>query len=154
MGLTVLLAEDMPNFGSAIEWIKTKNHNAGKNYHWPIIRTFMPGGFRGDVITLMPFRRKREDADFPYAFFILGYGNEMFQVFLPTPERDQHIEGKKVAIDRFPCFLDFYPSQVGLPEVQQLDLTGTTVVRGDIVTTTMSFDARIPVDPTEGSANR
>jgi hypothetical protein len=46
----------------------------------------------------------------------LIFGNEMFQVFLPSPERDHHIEGKRLVIYRFPSLLDFQPSDAGLPQ--------------------------------------
>ncbi len=140
MGLTLLPKEEMPNFRSALEWVRTKDHSIGEMPGWPVTHTFMPGAYRSDVVISMVFCRKRDDMDVPYAFIVLGYGNEMFQVFLPTPERDQHINGKKLEIYRFPSVLDFHPSQVGLPRVRQLDLTGSTIVKDDVVTPVLTFD--------------
>lgn len=140
MGLTLLPEEEMPNFRSALEWVRTKDHGIGELGDWPVTHPFMPGAYRSDIITSMVFRRMRDDTDVPYAFMVLGYGNEMFQVFLPTPERDQHLDGKRLEMYSFPSLLDFHPSEVGLPRVRQIDLTGRTIVKDDVVTPILTFD--------------
>lgn len=63
----------------------------------------------------------------------------MFQVFIPSPERDKHIEEKTPSIYRFPNILDFQPSEDGTPQVGLLDLTSGTVIKGDVVTTVLTF---------------
>jgi len=140
MGLTLLPEDELSNFHSALDWVQTKNYSIGRLLGWPIIQTIMPGAYRSDLICLLVFRRKLDDLDVPYAFFILTYGNEMFQVFIPSPERDKHIKGKELKLYRFPSILDFYPSDIGLPQVALLDLTSGVVVRKDTVTSVLSFD--------------
>src|SRR4029077_14145180 len=106
MGLTLLPEEETANFRLALEWIRTPDHNIDSMFKMIIFHTFFPGSYRGDVINVEVFRRKLDDMDVPYAFMILCYGNEMFQVFLPAPERDQHVHGKKLKY-RYLSLLDF-----------------------------------------------
>jgi hypothetical protein len=140
MGLSLLPEEEVPNFATALRWIKAAEDNSIKAASdWFVLQTFMPGSYRSDIITALVLRRKSDDIELPYSFFILIYGNEMFQILLPTPERDPHIDGKRLQIYRFPSLLDFQPSSVGLPYVERLDLTGTTIVKDDVVTPVLTF---------------
>jgi hypothetical protein len=143
IGLALLPAEEIPNFQSALEWIRSEDHSIGVLFDWTVWHTFMPGAYRSDITAAMVFRRKRDAIDLPYAFFVLMYGNEMFQVFLPAPERDKHIEGKPLTIYRFPSLLDLQPSDGGLPESGPLNLTGTTVVKDDVVTALLTYSQRL-----------
>ena len=117
MGLTLLPEEEVTNFRSALEWIRTKAHSAGFVFNgaiihpfFPVIQTFFPGSYGGDLIKLFVFRRKGDDLDIPYAFMVLCYGNWMYQVFLPAPEREEEIYGKKLRIPILPGQLDSPPS--------------------------------------------
>ena len=103
----------------------------------------MPGLCLGDIVCLQVFRRKCDNLDVPYAFLCIMYDCEMFQVFLPTPKRDMHIMGKSLTIPKFPSLLDYHPTEHGLPKVKSLDLTGSTVVRGEIITIVMTYDNSI-----------
>jgi hypothetical protein len=53
-------------------------------------------------------RRRHNDLKLPYASFYLTFANEIIQIFLPSPERDRHIEGEQIKLPLFPN-----PSQTG-----------------------------------------
>jgi hypothetical protein len=149
MGLTLLPEEEVANVRSALQWVRTQNHNPGLVFKWPIIYTFFPGSYDGDIIIVFVFRRKHDDVDIPYAFLVLCYGNAMYQVFLPAPEREQQIHGK-LKIPRFHGPLDFQSSPVGIPDVTLLDLTGTTRVVNAVAVSSVAYDGSVRV-PRKGS---
>jgi hypothetical protein len=66
MGLTLLPEEEMPNFPSALKWIRTEDHSIGTVFDWSVFHTFMPGSYRNDLVSTMVFRRKSDDIDLPY----------------------------------------------------------------------------------------
>jgi HNH endonuclease len=144
MGLSLLPESEMPNFQLALRWLMAKHHPFALQYETRIFRTLMPGPFSGEIISLMLSRRKRDDMGVPYSFLVICYGNEMFQVFLPSPERDNHLHDK-VKIPRFPCLLDMHPKEFGPPEIRQLDLSGEAIVKDDLVTATLTFKTSGPV---------
>ena len=75
----------------------------------------------------------------PYAFLILEYGSEAFQVFLPSPQRDQLIGGRLPA---FPHPQDKTVSAFGPTLKEPLDLVSCGLVKGEVVAVTMSFGER------------
>jgi hypothetical protein len=107
MGLTIFPDAEMPNFGATLAWIREKNHALGNFSLWPTVRTFMPRAFGGNLISLMALRRKTDGNQLPYAVFVIIYGNELFQVFIPCPERDRHLDGKTLSFLPFPSPIDF-----------------------------------------------
>jgi len=142
MGLSLMPESEMPNFIRALKWIKNPNHQVGLvlEANFPILYSFIPGPMPNDKIALFVYRRREGIQDVPYAFFILGYGNEVFQVFLPSPERDQAMSGKKFEIMHFPNPRDIYPSEFGPSKDGVLDLTGRGIVKDDVFSLTMGFD--------------
>ena len=143
MGLSVMPDNEMPNFAAAVNWIRQKDHQVGlvSESGFPILYSFVPGPMPNDKITILTFRRKDGIAGVPYAFFILGYGNEVFQVFLPSPERDQSIDGKKITLMAFPNPRDINTSQFGPTRRGLLNLTGRMAVKDEIFPLTMGFEA-------------
>lgn len=79
MGLTLLPEEEMPNFRFALDWIRAKKQSVGRILDWPVFQTFMPGAYRGDLVCLMIFRRKRDDMDVPYAFLFCTTETKCFR---------------------------------------------------------------------------
>lgn len=139
IGLTLLPDGEMPNFQFALGCLQEKEH--GKEYPlgYNILQTFIPGSHQNVPLMLAVFRRKEKSIETGYTFLILSFGNWMFQVFLPTPERDQHLDGKELSIPGF-------SSSFGLQH-RQLDLTGSTEVRGEVFTPVMSYGSRVPIVP-------
>jgi hypothetical protein len=135
MGLTILPANEMVNFQQAVSWIKEKDHSKGPIPAEPVIHTFVAGPLPNNFVVLIAFRRKHDHLKVPYATFILCYANEMIQVFLPSPERDQLVTGE-ITVSRFPS-----PSELEhLSKTMSFHLDGSSVIKGEEVTATMSFE--------------
>ncbi len=133
MGLTLLPAEEMGNFGEALAWINQTDHQKGPLFEFPIPLTFQPGPMRSDLIVALLYRRKGTIQKVPYAFFCLAYGNELFQVMLPTPERDG-AKGSAI-LPLFPM-----PQYYGPQTHWELDLTGQNLVKEEIATFEIVFE--------------
>lgn len=136
MGLSLLPEEEMPNFRTALSWIRNSNHQVSLVAKCPMMYTFVPGPRPFDIVLIL-LRRKRDDFRVPYATFVLAYGNEVLQVFLPSPERDHHINHQQITIRPFPNPYDVIPSEFGPLKHGLIDLTGLSVVRDDITTLVM-----------------
>ena len=85
VGLTLMPAEEMSNFGRALAWIKERDHQVEFVKDFPIVYTFQPGPMPNDLLVAFLFRRKIAASEVPYAYLVLSYGNEVFQVSLPSP---------------------------------------------------------------------
>lgn len=139
MGLTLMPAAEITNFGAALAWVKQPDHQLGR-VRFPILYTFQPGPMPNDLIVALLFRRKEDAMKVPYAFFVLGYGNEVFQVMLPSTERDSEINGKGPEIYRLPMPQSLMPKEFGQPLRSNLDLTGTELVKGEVFPLVLGFE--------------
>jgi hypothetical protein len=144
MALTIMPEEELPNFKTALSWICEKDHTKGflPSGAYPVLGTFVPGPMPNDKIALFLYRRRGEVSAAPYAFFVLGYGNEAFQVLIPSPERDP--VGISVTMPAFPNPRDIAPSEHGQAKVRPIDLTGRDVVKGEVVTVQSQYETQIP----------
>jgi hypothetical protein len=125
----------MINFQQALNWIRERDHSKGPIPTEPVIHTFVAGPLPNNVIALIAFRRKHDHLKVPYATFILCYANEMIQIFLPSPERDQLVMGE-ISVCRFPN-----PSELKQQsETSVFRLDGSSVIKEEDVSATMSFE--------------
>ena len=74
----------------------------------------------------------------PYAFLVLSYGNEVFQVMIPTPERDRALA--QITLMQFPVVLDLVYNASDSPRRADIDLSGHQIVKGKKVNFTMAFE--------------
>ncbi|WP_439890042.1 HNH endonuclease [Ralstonia sp. 25C] len=144
MALTIIPDEELPNFREALAWIKNPLHREEIPLLAPVLTTFTPGPQPIDTITVGVICRKAESVQaIPYAFLILVYGNDMFQVALPSPERDPVFESEApVVIKPFPKS----PSSNGPHQLYTIDLSNTEVIKDSKITSTMKFEQAIPSD--------
>ncbi|MBQ0707711.1 MULTISPECIES: HNH endonuclease [Brucella/Ochrobactrum group] len=134
IGLTLIPDEEVDKFKHLFAWIRDTDHTRSFTGTYPIIYTFSPGPRPNNLIAAMILRRKPKVTDVPYAYLILTYGNEQFQVPL-IPVEDA---GSTYSIRPFPA--PHSPSvQFGQPCSTALDLTGRTIVRGEVVPIGMGF---------------
>ena len=146
MGLSLMPEGEMQNFVKALTWIKQRDHSVGLVRDFPIVYSFIPGPLPNDRIAVMTFRRKEHVNDVLYAFLVLAYGNEVFQVFLPSPERDQNIDGKEMTLLPFPNPHDAVPSKYGPVRRATLNLTEREIIRGQIVPVVLGFEHATRID--------
>ncbi len=139
-GLTLMPANNMSEFELAREWIRNPDHAADFVSALPLIYTFISGPMPNDIISLKTFIRKDGITDAPYAFYILTYANEIFQVFLPCPLQDTSVHEVNLT---FPA----YPNNIQMgyaPEYKfgskNLDMMKRERVVGEIHTVTIGYD--------------
>lgn len=136
IGLTLMPGKEVENFSHLLAWIRDTDHSHLFADKCPVIYTFSPGPRPNDLIGAMILRRKPAAAEVPYAYLILMYGNEQFQVQLPSKEHDG--ANAQYSILPFPPPRSAYP-QFDRPGRALLDLTGREVVRGEVVPIVMGY---------------
>jgi hypothetical protein len=145
MGLSLLPESEMQYFTECLAWIREGGDEETFITNLPVIYTVTPGAMPNYKISALVLRRDAEHVDVPYEYFVLIYGNEMFQVMLPSRTRDQALNGKPVTIWPFPHPL----ASLGTPRCRQLDLMGRQKIRGEITELKVSFADRLPAAGSE-----
>lgn len=140
MGLSVLPDSEMVNFTQALNWIRKRDHLDG--FVFPVMHTFAPGLIPNDRINVLLIRRKDGSSAAAYMFFILAYGNEMFQVMLPSPGRDLLSGAASSAENLVPYPLPPPSARFEPPSFQPLDLSGQQLVHGETVSLPIDEDRK------------
>tara|TARA_R110002110_G_scaffold98919_4_gene253023 strand:- start:5784 stop:6746 length:963 start_codon:yes stop_codon:yes gene_type:complete len=140
IGLSLIPESEVPNFGTALSWIRTEDHQIGLVSGFPVLYAFVPGPKPFPNISIYLLRRKPSAAPTPYMTYVIAYGNEVFQIFLPSPEKDQEINGQQISIRPFPNPYDLNPSSYGAVRRGTINLMGRDEVKGDVTKITMGFD--------------
>src|SRR5271155_817686 len=139
-GLTLLPDVEVENFPHLIAWVRDGDHSRQFAEKCPIIYSFQPGPMPNDLIAAFMLRRKPQVKGYPYAFLVLGYGNEVFQVSLPSQKHDVAINGQSVSIPPFPIPGSPDPARFGTAGRALLDFTGRETVRGEIVPIVVGYE--------------
>ena len=119
IGLTLLPVEEVPNFSEALAWVRGLDHPKSRVKIHPVIQTFQLGPMQDYPMILL---RKTAVMDVPYAFLVLTYGNNMFQVHLPSPRQDSAIYNRGWTMPVLPTLPN--PAVYGKPRMTKLDLYG------------------------------
>jgi hypothetical protein len=143
IGLTLLPDEEVGNFPHLMSWVRSTDHSRRFADQCPIIRTFQPGPMPNDLIAAFVLRRKAHVANYPYMFLVLAYGNEVFQVQLPSEKHDLALNGQPVSILPFPTPGSPDPARYGPSKVRVLDLTGREVVKGEVVPVQVGYELAV-----------
>ena len=138
VGLTILPEEEVRHFQHAIRWIYENDHTKSQ-WKFPVLYTFQPGPLPNDLLVAFILRRKPDVENVPYAFLILSYGNEVFQVMIPTPEKDRALS--QTTLMQFPVMLDIVNSTPHTPWRSDIDLSKHQIVRGEAANFTMAFES-------------
>lgn len=155
IGLTLLPETEIAPFASALDWIMEPDHSLSPIRSLPIGYTFTPGPMTSDRVFAAILRRRVGVTGVPYAFLVLIYGNETFQVWLPASEADADIEGRPMTFPNFPAPASPDPATYGTPGFCMLDMTGVTLVKGERVPVGMGFDkasVTVPVAEAPGAS--
>jgi hypothetical protein len=146
IGLTLMPDSELENFRHLMAWVRTADHSKLFAEQCPVIYTFQPGPMPNDLIAAFILRRKPHATEFPYAFLVLGFGNEVFQIQLPSKQQDEALNGKSVSILPFPVPGSPDPTRYGSPKCRPLNLTGREPVKGEITTIQMGYDSKAPAE--------
>ncbi len=152
IGLTVMPPEEMENFREALEWIRCADHTKTFVPEGPILHTFIPGPMPSDLLSLWLLRRRTGVDNVPYAFLLLGYGNELFQVCLPSPLQDACVIGKSFHLPHFPAPDGPDPSVYGAPRTKYVNMSGRTPVKGEIFKLAVGFEHAVKTSHGGGDA--
>jgi hypothetical protein len=138
MGLTLLPDAELVNFQPLLDWVQEADHSQPFAARIPLLHTFQPGPMRPDLIDVRVLRRRVGVTGVPYAFFVVAYGNEAFQVSLPSVTQDP----AKLHLD-LPLFpaLGATPSEYGPLSARSFDLSGHERVKGEAFVITLGFDS-------------
>ncbi|MDE2914922.1 MAG: hypothetical protein OXL68_18620 [Paracoccaceae bacterium] len=139
IGLTLIPDEETRYFRETYDWIRDADHSREFVTGLPVVHTRLPGPMRNDVIVLALMRRRDDIDTAPYTFFILGFGNHLLQVFLPSVSQDKCIDGKTMAFPPFPPLNAQDPARYGWPEVSFEHLKGHYPVCGEQVPVVFEF---------------
>ncbi len=136
IGLTLMPVEELLNFSEALAWIQEEDHTKSRVEKCLVIRTSLSGRKR-DCVDASLLIRKAAVMGVPYAFLILAYGYEMFQVHLPSLQ-DPFIYDRNPILPPFPI-LDIDPAAYREAYMEQLDLCGREKVKGEQVPIAFGF---------------
>ena len=139
IGLTLLPVEELPHFSEALAWIR-EDHTKSFVKKCTMVRTFRPGPMPNDLVVVMLLRRKTSVTGVPYAVLVLAYGNDMFQVSLPSPKQDSALYDQELTLPAFPMPGGPNPALYGKVDVEELDLCGREKVKGEQVPIAVGFD--------------
>ncbi|WP_257744414.1 HNH endonuclease [Burkholderia glumae] len=151
IGLTLMPDEEIENFRGLMGWVREKDHSKPYLSRCPVVYAFQPGPMPNDLIAACILRRKTNVTGCHYAFLVLGYGNEVFQVPLPSEHHDGQLSGKSISMPPFPVPGHPDAARYGEPKRAVLDWMSHQVRRGEIATIQMGFESRIPVAPPEAN---
>ncbi|MDE0270792.1 MAG: HNH endonuclease [Gammaproteobacteria bacterium] len=141
VGLILLPNDELANFAETLEWVRNRDHTQPFVSEFPVFQTFQPGPMPNDLIVAMLMRRQPPSVDVPYAFLVLAYGNEVYQVFLPSPRKDRTIHGQKLSLPAFPTPLGLDLERFGRPSTRLIDLCGRDTVTDDVHPISMGFES-------------
>lgn len=147
IGLTLLPDEEVKNFVGLIAWVRTTDHSKPYLDKCPVLYAFQPGPMPNDLIAALVLRRKHNAKGFPYAFLVLSYGNEVFQVPLPSEQHDGQMSGQSISIYPFPVPGHPDPERYGTPKCGVLDWMDCQVRKGEIATIQTGYESMIAMPP-------
>lgn len=147
IGLTLMPETEMSPFHAALGWLQERDHAKNWVHGATIIHTFQNGPMPPDKLFAMILRRKPGVTDVPYAYLILGFGNDAYQVMLPSPTEDQHLSGDELSIVPFPTPGGPDPMKYGRAMPKAIDLTSSTRLKGESVPIGLGFDQVSRVQP-------
>jgi hypothetical protein len=147
MALSLLPDEELSNFRAALAWIRNTDHQVGlvKTSAFPVLYTFVPGN-NPLVNSVILLRRRADNLPVPYVTFVLTYGNEVFQIIVPSPERDTVISAQKLKFPHFPnpYELDRDLKPVAPMRRELIDLTGRSLIKGETLRAVLRYELRTP----------
>ncbi len=143
MGLSLMPDRDLASFAEAFSWISKPDHTIPIVPDHFIMAQMLPVPAQAGGVVLAILRRQNDYQRVPFAFLLVAYSNQLFQLSLPSPEKNWSLSGQQLSIPWFPAHSPDFEESFGSPQRYRLDLNGTSAVRGEIVTMTMRYESRI-----------
>lgn len=145
MGLSLIPERKMHLFQDTINWIKgTSNHG----FIPPTISSTFIEGPPVPLLSVLLLKRKVDEQPLPYMMMCLLLANTQFHFMVPSLEKDKHLIGKKMTFPSFPTAPELMGEHHRV-HYEELDLSGSELLRDDVVKYDFSFDERTLVDGPE-----
>lgn len=134
MALSLLPETEVDYFRWTFQWLQESGHT--RPFHPEMARiwyTFTPGPRPFEGVTTFLFIRKASVQNLPYCTFVIAFGNECYQIFVPCPEKDRELRGKKVTMPILPTPYHSLSSKYGKSTAPAYyDLQGIEPFRGSM----------------------
>jgi hypothetical protein len=140
----------MSPFAETLAWIRETDHSRQWIASSIIIHTMLSGPMPNDRLMATVLRRKPGVVDVPYAFLLLGYGNDVVQIVLPAPVEDSALQGVQLSFPAFPTPDAPDPTLYGKAVSKVLDLTGRDVAQGETTKVAMRFEIGTRLEASAG----
>lgn len=137
MALSVMPEGEFAHFRETRDWLMDRKSN-GDFVHMPSAEWLVATSTPADSFAIHLLTRRPEAPErVPYAFLLLSYGVQRFQINIPCPARDNptEVEGT-VELPAFP----WCDAEEDLLNAGELDLAGTEWVTGDKAQVTYRFE--------------
>jgi len=106
---TLLPANELGHFPELKRWLLQADlttDSAGGSYtcYTTFVQAFQP--FKQPIVCLL---KRNSKIDAPYMSFFVATGNVSYQIFLPCPSQDAHLQGKEITFPGFPHYFQLQP---------------------------------------------
>jgi hypothetical protein len=142
IGLALIPTSDTSFYKETFAWIADSDHSKPFSTDYKITAQYTPGppGNRGLGAAVL--RRTDDYLKLPFCILILFYGSQAFQISIPSSKNWDVLSNQ---VPWFPVHSDETAAKWGTPVRHVLDLSGSTVAKGEIQQITMTYDQRIPL---------
>lgn len=139
IALSLIPESEIGGFDELTRWVSDNDPQlAPKNI--PVIYWLLPYPVNTENIFVTIIRRKPVRNEIPYAFMILQYGNEVFQIPLPCLSKELELMGKTIKFPVFPVPESPDPEKYESPGYKILDLTGDQLIKDEEVKLRMGYE--------------
>jgi len=132
MALSVMPESEIAEFKETIDWIRNPDHRQPGRAYTKVIHTFIDGSPPFTLPLIYLFRRRHDDRTMPYMFFVLGFGNNLFQVTLPSSKQNDQVNTPVFAMPH---------SDFDRAKARTVDLGCAEEVRGEIQLSSFGFES-------------
>lgn len=140
IGLSLVPSCDTSIYAETFAWIADSNHNKPFPTDYRIMAQYLPGPPGNRALGAVILRRISDYDRVPFCFLVLFYGSQVFQISIPSSQKNWAAVSDEVF--PFPVHSVETVGKWGPPVPHIIDLSGATVVKGEVQQITMSYDQR------------
>ena len=145
MAISIMPEEELNNFRDAIDWINAETHTSksfeglDSSLKFCLLRV-TPGSmpYRGMHTFLL--KRKLETTPVPYIIYVVAFGNLLLQIIIPSPQKDEILDGKQVGMGCYPVPFDPKYNSYEHTQPKVIDLSSSEVAQNGIFNLLMAFE--------------
>ena len=135
---------ELANFKATIDWVRSDNIADTVIKPAILMQTFIPGPRPTNGVVVSLFRRKPDAVNVPYAILVMGFGNLVFQIIVPSGLDDGIT--MNIHIPFFPSPFELGDWPFGEIKYSSIDLSGTEKASKEFPLI-YSFESMVQVDP-------